>query len=834
MIYSKKSFIFFLQYTFIFGSLFVLMLSNTFAQEDTTATEPESFMLDYRQPKEYEIASIKLEGAESSRDDIVISLTGLKVGEEIAVPGPQISEAINKLWELELYSDIQILADKVVDGKIHLLIKVQEKPRLSKFRFLGIRKGEVNDLKESIGLTRGKPVTQNLRVRTKNIVKNYFAKKGFQKTTVEIEERADTGEKNTVVLDIKVDKGNKVKIKAIEITGNENVKEGKIRRLMKETKQKNFLRFYKASRYIEEEFETDLQSVIDYYNSIGYRDAKIEKDSVYFVEDDLLKVEIKIHEGPKYYFRDIEWEGNVKYGDSTLSNILGIKKGDVYNPERIQTQLYGNPNGQDVSALYMNQGHLFFNVTPYETVEGDSADITFRVYEGPQATVNKVVIKGNTKTKEHVIRREIRTLPGATFSRADVIRSQRELANLGYFDQEKLAVNPIPHPEDGTVDIEYVVEEKPSDQVELSAGWGANRLVGTIGLVFNNFSAKDIFNLKKWNPLPSGGGQRLSLRGQSTGRFYQSLNFSFTEPWLGGKRPNSLSVSSYITAQNFSSQSLRTIGGSVILGTRLRKPDDFFLFQSGIEYQNFKLNNFYTGTDFTNGIANNLNLTTTISRNSIDAPLYPRRGSEISLTMKLTPPYSLFSDKDYSQLSIQEKYKWVEYHKWKFDANWYAPVIGDLVFKLRASIGYLGHYNDEIGPSPFERFQVGGDGLTNFQLFGREIVSLRGYDTFTGANDQPINFTIFDKFTMELRYPLSLNPQSTIYGRAFLEGGNGWMSFKEFDPFDLRRTAGVGVRVFLPFFGLLGVDYGIGFDKVSTGNIFDKGRINILLGFEPY
>jgi len=801
---------------------------------------------DYMTPKTYVLEDITFSGLGKLDKDVISMITGLSIGDTISVPGDAITKALKNLWKQRLFNSIDIKPKTIKGDKISLHIILKERPRLSKFSFKGIKRGDIDNIKDKLDLIRGKIVTESLKLRIVNVVKAHFIEKGFYSISVKVDSEKDETLKNGVSLKIKVNKGPRVKISAIVFEGNQNVNEKKLKRLFKDTKEKQWSRVFKSSKYIEDDFNADKKIMLDHYLNKGYRDINIIKDSVWLNADSLLEVYVKVHEGKKYYFGNITWSGNTRYPDSSLISVLGIYKGDIFNQSELEQQLFANPNGRDISSLYMDHGYLFFQVNPIERrVYGDTIDLEINIYEGPQAVINKIKISGNTKTNEHVIRRELRTLPGDKFSRSDIIRSQREIANLGYFNPENMNVNPIPQPENGTVDIEYKVEEKPSDQVELSAGWGQNTIVGTLGVSFNNFSVKNIFKKGAWVPLPSGDGQRMSIRAQSTGRWYKSLSASFTEPWLGGKKPNSMTVAIYSSLQsdNLSSDDpekkrMQTNGAAVNFGFRLKVPDDFFVFQTGIEFQQFSLTN-WTGFGsflFPDGIANNVNVQAVLSRNSIDNPLYPRDGSKISLTIKATPPYSALSNKDYSTLSLEDKYEWIEYHKWKFDAEWYSTIIGDLVLKARASFGFLGLYNRDIGISPFERFELGGDGITNFQLYGKEIVALRGYETTDVMTSYSGGAPIFDKFTLEMRYPLSLNPMSTIFALAFMEGGNVWSGFKEYSPFDIKRTLGVGVRIFLPMFGLLGFDYGIGFDKelMNSTNVFDKGKFSILLGFEPY
>ena len=663
----------------------------------------------------------------------------------------------------------------------------------------------------------------------------------------------DRVDNNVLILLSGLNPGDKIKINDITFHGNKEFAEEKLRRAMKETKRKRWYNIFNSSKYLEENYEKDKQKIIAKYNQKGYRDAKILKDSVYKVSENRLSIDITIDEGKKYFFRNVTWVGNTKYTSKELNTVLGIKRGDVFDQSLLDARLYMNPNGNDISSLYMDDGYLFFQVSPVEVlVDKDSIDMEMRIYEGKQAIINKVTVSGNTKTNDHVIMREIRTKPGQLFRRSDIIRSQRELAQLGYFDPEKLAVNPTPNQVTGTVDIEYVVEEKPSDQIELSGGWGAGRVVGTLGVAFNNFSARNMFKSGTWRPLPAGDGQKLSIRAQSNGLYYQSYNASFTEPWLGGKKPNSMSLTVYHSIQSngvkvsdASRQSLTITGVSVGFGKRLQKPDDYFSLYQEANYQHYTLNKFQQIFSFNDGYSNNINYRISISRNSVDKPIFETRGSQISLSGQFTPPYSMFNKKNYSNLSDQERYKFVEYQKYKFTASWYTSLTNkrsadgkearNLVLYTKAGFGFLGMYNQKVGLAPFERFYLGGSGLTGYALDGREIIALRGYEDQSltpTINNSSVGGAIISKYTMELRYPISLNPQATIYTLAFAEAGNSWLAFKDFNPFGVKKSAGVGVRIFLPMFGLLGFDYGWGLDNVpnrpDTGN--GKGQFHFTIG----
>ncbi len=792
--------------------------------------------LDYSAPKQYEVGGITVEGTKYLDKKVLILLSGLSVGETIQVPGEAITEAIHKLWDQGLFSDIGINATKIVDGKIFLELQLQERPRLSKYALKGVKKGDANDIRESIRLIKGKVVTDNLIVSTENIIKDHFVDKGYLNVEVESSMENDTTLPNNVILKFNVTKKKKVKIAKIIFRGNEEVKNGKLRRSMKETKQRQWWRVWKTSKFLDYEYETDKKAIIAKYNQMGYRDARILSDTIYANSANSINIEINLEEGRKYYFRDIIWVGNTKYSSEVLGKILGIKKGDVYDQSRLEANLFMNPNGRDVSSLYLDDGYLFFNVEPVEAlVVNDSIDLEMRVREGKQATINKVTVVGNTKTNDHVILRELRTKPGQLFSRADIIRSQRELSQLGYFNAETLGVDPKPNPVDGTVDIEYTVEEKPSDQIELSGGWGAGRIVGTLGVSFNNFSLRNMFKKGAWRPLPAGDGQRLSLRAQSNGLFFQSYNFSFMEPWLGGNKPNAFSVSAYHSVQSngiqrgeLNREAIRITGVAVGLGTRLKWPDDFFLLQGELSYQNYILENYQLISGFNNGNSHTFSLKGTLTRNSIGDPIFPTYGSVLSASVELTPPFSAFTGLDYTTATPAEKYKLIEYHKWKFDAKWYISLAKNLVIETKMQFGFLGGYNKDLGVSPFERFYVGGDGLSGFGLDGREIVALRGYDN----NSLSANFggTIFTKYGAEFRYRVSPNPQATVYLLAFAEAGDSWLTFDEFKPFQLKKSAGLGVRIFLPMFGLLGLDYGWRFDDVPGRPDMAPGQFHFSIG----
>ena len=802
----------------------------------------ETQSIDYGNPGTYVIGGVLITGTKYLDENVLISISGLSVGDSLEVPSERTSDAIKNLWKQGLFSDIQILVQRIQGKTIFLELKLTERPRLSSFKFNGVSKSDADKIREKIKLERDKVVTESVLASTKTAVVDFYIEKGYLDAKAVVREVKDSTFANRVVLIIDVEKGNRIKIHSLEFDGNSYFSDKKLRKAMKETKVKKWYKIFTSSKFLEDKYQEDKAKVIAKYNDKGYRDAKILSDTVYKHDEKTVDISISIDEGKQYYFRNITWVGNVKYTSQVLDSILGIRKGDVYEGSVLDERLFMNQSGHDISSLYMDDGYLFFSVTPVEVnVENDSIDLELRIYEGKQARINKVTVVGNVKTNDRVIMREIRTKPGELFSREKIIRTQRELAQLGYFDQEKLGVNPKPNAVDGTVDIEYTVEEKPSDQLELSGGYGSNQLVGTLGLSFNNFSARNIFNGPSYSPLPSGDGQKLSLRAQTNGKYYQSYNASFTEPWLGGKKPNSLSVSVFRSIQSngvskgeANRQSIEITGASVGLGKRLKKPDDYFTNYVEASYQYYVLNN-YGGTFlFANGYSNNLSFQESISRNSVDAPIYPRTGSTVSLTLQFTLPYSLFNNVDYKTATDAERYKFIEYHKWKFSSSWFTKLAGNLVLNTKIQYGFLGLYNRNVGASPFERFYLGGDGLSGYALDGREIIALRGYAnnsvTPRNANNAQVGGTIFDKYTLELRYPLSLNPSATIYLLAFAEGGNSWLKFNEFNPFSAKRSAGMGVRIYLPVFGLLGLDWGYGFDEIPNDPGVNKGQFHFSIG----
>jgi outer membrane protein insertion porin family len=787
----------------------------------------------YEAPKTYTIGGVSVEGVKSVEPGRIKEITGLFEGEQLTVPSDKIAKAIENLWELDLFSDVQILSARTVGSNIFLQIVLVEKERLSRFAFKGVKKSEADNLREKLELFSGKMVDEHVISRTKTITRNYFIDKGFYDVKVDVAKKVDTLLNNSVFLSVNITKGERIKIENITIEGNTAFKTSKLKRKMKGTKEKSVLRIFSPSKYIPSEYKADKNNIIELYYSEAYRDAKISFDTVYYATPKTLNINIKIDEGSQYKIRNIEWVGNSLYRSSLLDTILDIKKGDLYSKTLLESRLSFNPSGRDISSLYQDKGYLFFQAIPVEkTIVGDSVDLEIRVYEGKQARINRILIMGNTRTSDHVILREVRTMPGDLYNRNDLIRTQRELMNLTYFNQEKLATEgivPIPDPVNGTVDIQINVEETSTDQIELSGGYGMNRFIGSLGVTFNNFSIKNITKKGTWTPLPSGDGQRLSLRAQSTGVFFQSYNISFSEPWLGGKKPTSLTLSAYhsrqsngINRNDVGHGHFYVTGAALGIGKRVKWPDDYFTIYLQLpSYQYYDVFNFFNSSALGNGFYNNINAGLTIARNSVDAPIYPRSGSTVSLSMTTTPPFGLLDDiDDYSEMTSQKVNKWIDYNKIKFTSAWYTTLSKDkkLVFYSKIGFGFLNPWDRAKGVPPVERFKLGGTALTNFNMFGEEIIALRGYDAsqpiVSSSNGDPI----IAKYTMELRYPVSLNPQATLWGHVFFEAGNTWRNFGEFNPFQVKRAAGFGAKIYLPMFGLIGLDYGWGFDAITNPN----------------
>ncbi|MBQ5980509.1 MAG: outer membrane protein assembly factor BamA [Bacteroidales bacterium] len=835
-----------------------LVCFTAFGQEVETASEPVE--VNYDQPQTYYVGGVLVEGNTHFGDQQIISLTGLQKGMQLTVPSDEITSIVQRLWSQRYFEDVALAIDHLnaAGDSAWFKISIKERPRVSAWLFSGVKKGEEKDLRDRLSLRRGGEFSEYVATTSTGIIKKYYSEKGFLNCEVDVQTQKDSIIKNAIRVNFAVDKGEKVRIRDINFEGNDGVSDFKLARSMKKTKAKKIYNFFNSKKFNEKEYPQDKLNLISKFNEAGFRDARILKDSIYYVEPGRLGIDFKFDQGKKYYFRNITWTGNSVHSADQLNSILQIKKGDPYDMVTMQKRLTGGEKqtDYDVSKLYRDEGYLFFNVTPVElNIDGDSVDVEMRISEGKQATLNNIIINGNDLTSEKVVRRQIYTRPGALFSQTNFERSIREIASLGQFDPEAIAgeggYSIVPNQLNNTVDLVYNVTEKPSSQLELSGGWGANTFVATVGVSFNNFSTRRMLDKNAWRPVPLGDAQNLSLRFQTNGTYYTSLIFSFTEPWLTQKKPTSLSLQSYYTRQTDSYLAIGILSNDKVMqvygftggiGTRLKWPDDYFTFYNGLSWQVYNLKNWFSGYFmFTDGISHNLSYTSTLSRTSTDQQIYPRSGSIFTASVQLTPPYSLFRKKDlgtldasgnptrvsnykdinYDNWTSQQRYKWIEYHKWKFSAETYTKVIGDLVVMGRAQFGYLGYYNRRWGYSPFEGFRLGGDGMYGYDTYGSDVIAMRGYENYslTPWEATPYNTNgyyagnVYDKFTMEVRYPVILQPQSTIFVLAFLEGGNCWSDIKKFNPFQIQRSAGVGVRVFLPMIGLLGIDWGYGFDN---------------------
>ncbi len=899
---------------FIFFSLFFTIGFQSYAQNDSIPVSVNPALMEIfnsKYPKSYTIAGISVTGTKAFDPALISSISGIAVGDKVQIPGTDVfGKAIAKLWKQSLVSNVVINITKLEDQNIYLDIDITERARLIDYKIIGVSSGEKDDLDTKIGLAKDRVLTENMKLSAIEIMRKFFYEKGFRNVSTQMKEDIIEGITNGVSLTFTVEKGNKVRINSINFSGNEQVEDTRLKKQMKGTKEmarfslfpekiispygdsskgydlKSFvhnrdflsptkiLSFldpylrvkFSGAKFNETKYQEDKEKVLEYYNAQGLRDAQLVADTQVLNSKGNLNIDIKIDEGRKYYFGNIAWKGNTKYSDSILNILLGIEKGDVYNNELLNKRLgkQMSAEGGDISSLYQDDGFLFFHIDPIETsVYNDTIDFEIRLAEGPQATYGNITVSGNDKTKDYVILREMRTVPGQKFSRADIIRTQRELSQLGYFNPEKINPNVVPNSDNGTVDINWEVEEKSSDQLELSAGFGGGiGLTGTLGVTFNNFSIKNITSKATWDPLPSGDGQKLSLRIQSNGRAYRSYNFSFTEPWLGGKKRNSFSVNYYNTKFSNSTDQfgnfckycgdtsyVKTVGMGISLGKQLKWPDDYFNLIYSLNFQQYKLKNYgqiFSG--FSNGNSTNISLKLTLLRNSAGPnPIFPTSGSNFSLSGQFTLPYSLLGINSNSK----NKYELPEFHKWRFSGDWYTPIgrargaekNRQFILRTAAKFGFIGRYNQNLDVSPFERFQVGDAGLSNTQaLLGYDIIAHRGYPVYSNSNPR-INpdgispsqyFTIYNKYVVELRYPFSTSASSTIYGLAFFEAANGWYDFKTYNPFKLRRSAGVGMRFFLPMFGLLGFDYGVGLDRFNqyTG-LKGAAKFTFMLGQEP-
>ena len=811
--------------------------------------------VDHNTPKTYVLGGISVEGLQYLGENQILSVMGLQVGQELAVPGDEISSAVKRIWMQGAASEIGFYLDSLCPTRDTAFFKLvlQERPRVSKWTYKGVKKGEQDDLKDKLNLRLGSKFSEYVKTSSVKIIKDFYKEKGFADVEVDVLVARDSVIKNAIRVTFDVKKGNKLKVKEINYFGNDEIKPYKLDKAMEKTKSAKIYNFFKSKKFLEKEYKADREKLLTVFNEAGYRDARIVRDSLYRrAEDGKLAIDIEFEKGKKYYFRDLTWTGNSEYPEETLNEILRINKGDVYDVVTMDKRLFSGEKEGDISIskLYRDNGFLFFNVTPVELkIDGDSVDVEMRIVEGKPATFNNIIINGNTITNEKIVRRAVFTRPGYLFRQTDFERSVREIASMGHFDAETAAnpdkgYNILPNGMNNTVDIAYNVEEKSNSQFELSGGWGNGMFVGSVGVSFNNFSTRNFFDKKAWHPVPLGDAQTLSFRFQTNGKYYTALSANFVEPWLTGKKPTSLNISAYFTRQTNSystyyyqvlndSQYMEIFGASVGIGTRLKWPDNYFVLYNSIGWQSYKLQDWAYYFIYDTGMSHNINWSTTLTRTSTDQAIYPRTGSEFSFGVQLTPPYSLLrkggSDIDYSKQSVQDHYNWIEYHKWTFKGTLYTKLVGDLVLMTRAQFGYLGYYNKKWGYSPFEGFILGGDGMSGYNTYGSEVIGLRGYENYslTPYINGAYAGHVYDKFTVELRYPVIMQPTSTIYALIFLEGGNCWETIHEFNPFQIKRSAGAGVRVFLPVVGLLGIDWGYGFDSSSSSK---KSQFHFIIG----
>ena len=833
--------------------------------------------VDYNRPQKYILGGVDVEGNHYFSSSQIINLTGLQKGMEVTIPSEEMSAIVKRLSLQRFFDDVSLDIDHLSPARdsIFLKVRIVERPRVSRWTFSGVKSGEKKDLQDRLSLRRGGEFSAYVEKTASDIIKRFYAEKGFLNCEVKAEVQEDSVIRNAIRVNFAVDRGDKVKVREINFYGNEHVKEYKLARSMKKTKSNKWYNFFHSKKFDAKEYPNDKKTLLSAFNEAGYRDARIVKDTMYYLEPGRLAIDITVEEGDQYYFRDISWTGNSVYTTETLNEILGVKKGDVYDVVSMEKRLFGGgkQNEYDVSKLYRDNGYLFFQVNPVETnIQNDSVDVEMRISEGKQATLNNIIINGNDLTSEKIVRRQIFTRPGYLFSQTDFERSIREIASLGQFDQEAIAdpttgYSIVPNQINNTVDIVYNVTEKPSSQLELSGGWGGHTFVATAGVSFNNFSTHRMFEKGAWRPVPLGDAQSLSFHFQTNGSYYTAISAGFTEPWLTGKKPTSLNLSAYYTRQTASNSSgyynyfynytvdriLEIYGFSASLGTRLKWPDNYFVLYNGLSWQTYKLTNWYQGYFFfQDGLSHNFSYQVTLARNSTDQQIYPRQGSDFSTNLQLTPPYSLlrrhtydasgkkvrvnsWKEVDYDATdasgnmlwSSGDRYRWIEYWKLKMNFANYTKLVGDLVLMTRVQFGYLGYYNRNWGYSPFEGFLVGGDGMSGYSTYGNDIIPLRGYTNYSLTQYTTTKYNsggsayagnLYDKFTIELRYPVILQPQSTIFALAFLEGGNCWKDIRDFNPFQIKRSAGVGVRIFLPMIGLLGIDWGYGFDKDARGS----------------
>ncbi len=838
-------------------------------QEDRDNVE-----VDYGNPKEYIVGDVRIEGNRYLSSKQILQVTGLRKGMSVTVPSDYFSSIVDRLWLQRYFEDVSIYIDRLSEKQdsAFFVISVRERPRVVGWSYTGVRNGEKKDIDERIKIKRGTDFSEYTSKASVDIIKRYFKEKGFLKTEVDVQVKRDSMISNGIRVNFNINKGSRIRIKDINFYGNDDVSDFKLAKAMKKTKSAKIYNFFKSKKFNEKEYVNDKKGLIDAFNEAGFRDAKLLKDSIYYVSDNRLGIDFTFDQGDKYYFRNVTWTGNSVHSADQLNQILQIKKGDVYDVVTMQKRLNGGgkQTDYDVSKLYRDNGYLFFQVTPVEmNIQNDSVDVEMRISEGKQATLNNIVINGNDLTSEKVVRRQVFTRPGYLFSQSDFERSIREIASLGQFDPESISSpsgwSIVPNELNSTVDIVYNVTEKPSSQLEVSGGWGGRTFVATLGVSFNNFSTRRMFEKNAWRPVPLGDAQNLSFRFQTNGRYYTALTASFVEPWLTGKKPTSLNLSAYYSRMTDSYLAIGILstdrvfdvfGFSAGIGNRLKWPDNYFVLYNGLSWQTYHLKNWMNDSFiFNDGTSHNISYNLSLSRNSTDQQIYPRQGSDISASIQVTPPFSLFrrkdkgvldasgnptrvssyKDIDYSKWTSAQRYKWIEYHKWKMSAAFYTKIAGDLVLMTRGQFGYLGFYNRNWGYSPFEGFLVGGDGMSGYNTYGSEIISLRGYGNYSltpytrssyNRNGYAYAGNVYDKFTIELRYPLILQPQSTIFALAFLEGGNCWSEIRDFNPFMIKRSAGVGVRIFLPMIGLLGIDWGYGFDDKVNG----KSQFHFIIG----
>ena len=807
--------------------------------------------VDYSNPKSYIVGGVNITGLKYLSADQLISVLGFREGDSVTIPSEDVSNAVKRLWLQGATSNVGLYIERLSAARdtAWLRLDIEELPRVLKWEYRGVRNGERDDLKEKLNLRRGSQLSDYVLTTSVDLIREYFKEKGFLNVAVDVEQEQDSIIKNATKVTFVVNKGKKVKVREITYEGNEEISKYKLDKTMKKTKDRSWYNFFKSKKFNEEEYANDRKSLLDAFNEAGYRDARVVRDSIYEIEEGRLGIHFVFDAGRKYYFRNITWTGNSEYDDETLNSVLHIDKGSIYDIITMEKRLYGGDQSElSIAKLYRDNGYLFFNVTPVEiNIEGDSVDVEMRLVEGKPAKFNNIIINGNTLTNEKVVRRAVFTRPGYLFRQTDFERSIREISSMGHFDPEVAAdpnrgYNIVPNSMNNTVDISYNVEEKSNSQIELSGGWGNRMFVGTVGLSFNNFSTYSFFKKEAWRPVPLGDAQQLSIRFQTNGTYYTTLSASFVEPWLTGKKPTSLSISAYFSRQTNSfissyysvlnnDQYMEVYGANIGLGTRLKWPDTYFVFYSSLGWQTYELKDWNYYFIYSTGKSHNLSLTSTFSRNSTDQSIYPRQGSEFSFTMQVTPPWSLMrknaSSIDWQSKSIQEHFKWIEYNKWTFKGAVYTRLLGDLVLMTRAHFGYLGYYNRNWGYSPFEGFIVGGDGMSGYNTYGSEVIGLRGYENYslTPYINGAYAGNVYDKFTVELRYPLVMQPSSTIYALAFLEAGNCWSDIHSFNPFQVKRSAGIGLRVFLPIVGLLGIDWGYGFDATS-----DKSQFHFVIG----